>query len=490
MKRIYSYGMTRSLRFFVFVVLVLVFLMSCGGRRSVDDTTSPSVLVEDPQAIASLEGYSARLVPEPVFGGEVYVVEAGPVDGPPIVLVHGLGRGGASDWYGLIPALATKHRVVAFDLPGFSRSTKTNALYSPARYVEFIKWAADKIIGDKFDLVGHSMGATIALKYAGTHGGDVKRLILADAAGILDRHVLVGFMAEHNLAGPKLVTHKLGGVLGWVAPIFMELSEDFTPDLHLVLESERSREQWLNGDSGRIAALALILENMSVEIEAVSSPTLLIWGREDSIAPLRTGEVLEQRMQNARLEVLDGIGHVPMKELPVRFEKLVTDFLQTPIDAPETPAKQSIEWSSSRIEKCRGKDDAVFTGDFAELNLKGCENATVRDARIRKLIVKSSTVLIERSVIDGDSAGLETKSSELRMTGGYIKGRIAIRVDDSVLDLAGVSIKFQDAAVKSDGGSKLVLSVCIAKSEDKVDHLHGLYSLQAGDCSATISSGR
>jgi len=153
----------------------------------------------DPEAIRLLPGYRSELVEAPVFGGQVYVLEAGPADAEAVVLVHGLGDSGSRDWYPILPALAARYHVVTFDLPGFGRSTHAHELYSPEGYAEFIHALVGQRVHGAFNLVGHSMGGAISLFYAGRFPGDVKRLVLIDAAGILHRKAYVNFAVSAGL---------------------------------------------------------------------------------------------------------------------------------------------------------------------------------------------------------------------------------------------------------------------------------------------------
>ena len=103
---------------------------------------------------------------DPVFGSRTYIEEWGDPANPPVILVHGLGDNGARDWRYLAPALAENFYVVAFDLPGFGRSEKYNALYTPDTYTSVVQWIADTYVDGRFTLIGHSMGGAIALNYA------------------------------------------------------------------------------------------------------------------------------------------------------------------------------------------------------------------------------------------------------------------------------------------------------------------------------------
>src|SRR2546425_1136982 len=113
-------------------------------------------------------------------GGEVdglalhYLVEG---RGPAVVLVHGLG-GFAASWRHNIPSLAARATVYAVDLPGFGRSGKPSAAYSLAYFARALHAFLDAVGVTQVSLVGHSLGAAVALTYALTRPARVERLAL------------------------------------------------------------------------------------------------------------------------------------------------------------------------------------------------------------------------------------------------------------------------------------------------------------------------
>src|SRR5690349_16900015 len=104
-------------------------------------------------------------------------------DGPPLVLVHGLG-GTIENWRALAPPLAARHRVLVPDLPGHGRS----APLPQARHLDAL---AEAVLGiaDAEEIgpavwVGHSLGGVVALRAAALRPDAVRGLVLAAAAGI------------------------------------------------------------------------------------------------------------------------------------------------------------------------------------------------------------------------------------------------------------------------------------------------------------------
>jgi pimeloyl-ACP methyl ester carboxylesterase len=76
--------------------------------------------------------WRVQLEREPVFDSEVLTVQAGQANAQTLLLVHGLGNNGFTDWLTVMPQLARQYHVIALDLPGFGYSAKPRGKYSPA----------------------------------------------------------------------------------------------------------------------------------------------------------------------------------------------------------------------------------------------------------------------------------------------------------------------------------------------------------------------
>jgi pimeloyl-ACP methyl ester carboxylesterase len=129
------------------------------------------------------ERWHAQYVSEPVFGSRMYIVEAGRPNAPVVLLVHGLGESGYQDWWETIHGIEARYRVITMDLPGFGRSTVPHGELSPPRYARLLHWLTEQLGLDEFHVVGHSMGAAVALYYAGEYPERVANVVLVDAAG-------------------------------------------------------------------------------------------------------------------------------------------------------------------------------------------------------------------------------------------------------------------------------------------------------------------
>jgi len=417
------------------------------------------------------------VVTEPVFQGQAYVYEAGRANPYTVILVHGLGEGASRDWEHVIPALAQQYHVLTFDLPGFGRSEKQNALYSPANYAAFVKWIMEERVNGPFTLVGHSMGGVVALRFASIYPRNLRHLILIDAPGILHRSV--AFESAGRLAAGSRLDGLWSGALDimnsvWGTALARIESRFFTPDADVVLASQNLREQVLKGRPDLIAGLALAQEDFSRSLQFVTTPVTLLWGTADLLAPIRTARALLAQLPSARLIELEGVGHTPMTEAPDRFDAVL---LQNIMAKPAGTAAPPTAAPSERVGRFVDESGRSVSGAYRLLEIENCDDFRLEGVTARSVQIRNSTVRIENSRIQGGLTALAAQDSNVSMTGGVLDGEVAIVADRSELDLAGVTIRGKKAIVTTGDWAKLVLSISKAHLGNQVWCLHGIEEL-------------
>ncbi len=263
-------------------------------------------------------------------GTRIHFRDEGRQDAPlTVVLLHGLASS-LHTWEGWVKMLADRYRVVTLDLPGHGLTGRTiEDQYDRLEMVAAITAVVDHLGLERFVIGGNSMGGEMAMAYTLAHPERVIGLILVNSAGLRRRsssqQVPIGFrIAQISWVRP-LVRHVTPRALiaRSVAAVYAD------PDR---LTPEVVDRYWklLRMEGSRLALMkrfAVMVEEASLPVERIKQPTLVLWGREDRLIPLTIGEVLTQRLQHARLVVLDGLGHVPQEEDPVRSLPPVKDFL-------------------------------------------------------------------------------------------------------------------------------------------------------------------
>ena len=239
-------------------------------------------------------------------------------DGPPVVLVHGLG-GTIENWRAIAPPLAAHHRVVVPDLPGHGRS----APLAEARHVDALAEAvlgiadAEQIHGAVW--VGHSLGGVVGLRVAVLRREAVRGLVLAAAAGIGSAsraaQVTLGVLGvarpgrwiaphRHAWARSRLGRRVAFGWWGAADPAALEpeLAEAF-----LVGPAHHTNT--------RQAGRALLVSDQRMELDRVTCPCLCLWGASDHWVRLEDGMEYARRLR-APLRAIAGCGHLLIGERP------------------------------------------------------------------------------------------------------------------------------------------------------------------------------
>lgn len=292
------------------------------------------VIADDEVSDADIDAYVARYV-TPAAGddddeqaapryefadtpaGSIRYAKRGDGDGT-IVLVHGFG-GDLDNWLFNIDALAGKATVYALDLPGHGQSIKKLGEPSLAGLSKAMTGFMDAVGIDCAHLVGHSMGGAVALRTALDAPKRVKSLTLISSAGLgpeINGAYIDGFVTAASRRELKPVLEQLFEDSGLV-------SRQLVDDL---LKYKR-----LDGVSDALSSLASALfahgEQASVlagDLAKVQQPVLVIWGANDRIIPSSHAKV----STGARIEVIDGAGHMVQMEKAGRVNELVLAHVQ------------------------------------------------------------------------------------------------------------------------------------------------------------------
>ena len=422
------------------------------------------LLVPAAQAIELAE----ECIIEPVFQGEVCVYQANREAERAIVLVHGIGDNASRDWNAQLEPLAQYYRVVTFDLPGFGRSAQGDKRYTPEQYAALIDFIADHYQLPQFDLMGHSMGGAISLLYAADHPQRVRRLLLSDVAGILHRLAIGKYVIAGSINGNQEATELAESYVVKIIEKFERFFSFFRDDV--AEQSEHAR-----------AGIELVDYDFSAVLQRLVVPTQIIWGADDRIAPLRTALVLQHRIRDARLEVIDGAGHVPMRDDSEHFNRLMLDFFLTDaLQDFKVPQQLKVE-QEPVMASCEDQKGKVYSGNFSRLSIKNCSGVVIQDAQIDGLDIFESRVVIKNSHIGGDVAvAMDVIGSDVKVTASTVNGNVALKVARSRLDLAAVDLLGVEQAVQAMVGSRLIFSVSAIGNGGNTHPIHRMVTLESG----------
>ena len=259
--------------------------------------------------------------------GSVHYQQAGPADGPPVLLVHGF----SVPSYIYDPTFdalaAAGHRVIRYDLYGRGSSDRPRGAYDIARYTRQIDELLDALgVAGPVDLVGLSMGGVITASYAAEHPARVRRLVLIDP------------MATAREIGP-LRWPLLGEYLFRVAVLpgmAAGQASDFVHPERFPDWSERYRPQRRHFGFGR-AILSTLREVATRDplpayraVGAQQQPVLLVWGEQDQTVPYALSAAVREALGPHEFLAVADAGHLPHLERPERVEPALLEFLRAP----------------------------------------------------------------------------------------------------------------------------------------------------------------
>ena len=268
-----------------------------------------------------------------LHGRPVTYVEAG--SGPVLLLIHGM-AGNIGNWQKVIAALARHHTVVAADLPGHGASAPGAGDYSLGALAAGLRDLLVVLGHERATLVGHSLGGGIAMQFAYQFPEITERLVLVSSGGlgpevspVLRAAALPGaglFIAVTAAAGRSagaVLARGLAAVglrpnadIAEVARGYASLAD---PDRRAAFLATLRSVIGIGGQRVRAADRLYLAEGL---------PVLIIWGARDPIIPVHHGEQAHEAIPGSRLEIFDGVGHLPQLEAPERFVLVLERFLE------------------------------------------------------------------------------------------------------------------------------------------------------------------
>ncbi|HEY4913690.1 MAG TPA: alpha/beta hydrolase [Candidatus Dormibacteraeota bacterium] len=257
--------------------------------------------------------------------------------GRPLVMVHGLG-GSSLNWMAVGPEIANSYHAIAIDLAGFGQTPLFRRSAAVGDNADLVHEFIEKVIAEPVTIMGNSMGGHIAVLEAAAHPAWVSEMILVDPA-IPGVHVTrpeparLGVMAALTVPGlAEILLERRVRVLGPEGLVHETLAivcadpSRVPPDVveaHIRLTRERDRLGRQNGraflQASRSIGLRMADPRFWLQVARVRAPTLVIHGSLDRLIPLAAARELVRRRPDWTLDVLDGVGHVPMMEAPGMF---------------------------------------------------------------------------------------------------------------------------------------------------------------------------
>ena len=327
-----------------------------GRRRGKDRSVAAAELTQEDAVGAPAPDVDA-LREIVLHGHRVSYRSAG--SGPVLVLVHGITSTSAT-WANVLPYLAEQFTVIAPDLLGHGESAKPRGDYSLGAYASGIRDLLIALGHERATFVGHSLGGGVAMQLAYQFPEHCDRLVLVSSGG-LGREIGVLLRAASlpgsELVLPLLVNEQLIGAGRALGRLLGRFGLRVHTDVGEVLRGHASLSDG-EARSAFLHTLRTLVDPWGQRVDASDRlylaqavPFLLVWGERDPIIPVEHARAAQRLVPGSRLEIFPDAGHFPHLDDPLRFVRLLTDFMRT----TEPASIDSGRWS----ELLRGGGEAA-----------------------------------------------------------------------------------------------------------------------------------
>ncbi|MCS7030123.1 MAG: alpha/beta fold hydrolase [Gloeomargarita sp. SKYG116] len=263
-----------------------------------------------------------------------YVYQNRQGDGLPLLFVHGFGAA-LEHWRYNLPVLGEHRPVYALDLLGFGEAQKAAANYGVRLWVAQLYEFWRAFIGEPVGLVGHSLGALVALTAAVAHPHMVQRLALLSLPegrpslpagwawlGGIERSLIP------VVTWPLFYLLRQPGVIRWVCRAQVYHQQEAVNDELVRMFAQPAHDVDAGWTLCRLAQASSrpgYAPRVAPLLAALSTPTLLIWGTHDRLVSVRRGRRWAQQFPQIRWVELP-VGHCPQDEAPVQVNQLLDEW--------------------------------------------------------------------------------------------------------------------------------------------------------------------
>jgi pimeloyl-ACP methyl ester carboxylesterase len=236
-----------------------------------------------------------------------------------LLLIHGLGAS-AERWEHVIPQFAKNYRVLVPDLIGFGLSDKPLVDYTTDYLSDFIRKFLKKLNINSVSILGSSLGGQIGAEFTYQNNSMVEKLVLISPSGIM----------KHST--PALDAY----VMAALYPSDSSASNAFqimSGSKNIDKKTIKGFVQRMKLPNAKMAFMSTLLglkdaEIISEKLVSITSPTLIIWGENDPIIPIKYAQSFVSEIDDCRFVKMENCGHTPYVESPDEFYKIVSDFLK------------------------------------------------------------------------------------------------------------------------------------------------------------------
>jgi pimeloyl-ACP methyl ester carboxylesterase len=246
-------------------------------------------------------------------------------NGRPIVLLHGVCMSRIF-FERNVDALADRHRVIAVDFRSHGDSPRGEGGHTVAQYARDVRALMEHLDLTGVTLAGWSMGSLVIWDYQRQFGPERLAGVVVISQGPSD-------LTQPGWPNGIADLEELHGFVSAAQADFRGFFAGFVPEMMAEKPSDQDRDRFVDAvckvgaNAGALILLDQTLQDYRADLPGFTVPHLLIWGRDEKIIKLASGEWLRAHLPDAEYVVFEHSGHCPMWEEPDRFNMLLADWV-------------------------------------------------------------------------------------------------------------------------------------------------------------------
>lgn len=242
----------------------------------------------------------------------------------PIIFIHGFPFD-KSMWEGQIELLKKTHRVIAYDIRGYGKSSAGEDEQSIRLFADDLLNFMDALYIEKAIVCGFSMGGYTLLSASSRYAKRFEALILCDTQCIADSTEL---KEKRNETIAQVKAGKIHAFTEtFLVSVFCQQSMQLKPEI-----VQKARTIILNTSpitiAGGLAAISQRWETATT-LHEINVPTLILCGKEDNVTPVEQAEFMHKNIENSIMHIIENAGHMSNLEQPEQFNKFLSNFIKS-----------------------------------------------------------------------------------------------------------------------------------------------------------------
>ncbi len=212
-----------------------------------------------------------------------------------------------------------RKRVFAIDFPGFGKSDYPNGVWDVSEYMEMTAEFICRNGLKKPDIICHSFGGRVTIKLASKHPKLINKIIFVDGAGVKKKRSIAFHIRTYIYKlCKKTVKNKA----------LYNLLKIFGIDADERIKNAGSEDYKALPDNMKGTFVKVVNEDLTKYLRDIKSPSLLIYGENDDATPVSLAKIMEKKIPDAGLVVINGAGHFSFLDSPAQVLSVCDVFLK------------------------------------------------------------------------------------------------------------------------------------------------------------------